>query len=145
MHAIRHIFRFTIVLLAALLAPGQIALSGVNETIPQDNLGGKTLMTFCDGKTDTDAGICNGYILGIAEAMTAGQMMYGQKSCNTDGIKAQQLSDLIRMTLDENPKLQSQKAGPMVAGVLAKAYPCYDDYAPASGDNSIQVERLPAR
>lgn len=145
--AVRHAIRFLTVLGLAILAPGQVSFSGANEALPQDSLGGKTLMVFCAGKDDTDAGLCNGYILGVAEVMNAGQPIYGQKACNHDGIKAQQLVDLVRMELHDNPALQSQKAGPMVANVLAKSFPCYDDFAPAAGggDHPIVSEPLPAQ
>ena len=144
--AVRHVIRFMLVLPLAYLAPGQVSISGAaGEALPQDMLGGRTLMTFCGGKTDTDAGVCNGYILGVAEAMLAGQTVYGTRSCNHDGIKAQQLVDLVRMDLSENPDLQKQKAGPMVAGILAKEFPCYNDYTPAAGGNGITAEPLPAQ
>ena len=149
MRFIRHTLRFTAVLLLSLLAPWQVPHSGA-EVLPQDALGGKTLMTFCTGKSDVDSGVCSGYIMAVAEAMSGGQAMYGQKACNLDGIKAQQLSDLVRMDLAENPTIQTLKAGPMVAAIMAKSFPCYNDYAPAAGgslngdDNRIVAEPLSA-
>lgn len=143
MRLIRQTLRFTAVLLAAYLAPGQINLSGaqslaqgVSQSAPQSNMGGKTLMTFCGGKSDVDSGVCSGYIIAIAEAMSAGQIVYGQKACGLEGIKAQQLSDLVRMDINEHADIQTMKAGPMVAAVMAKSFPCYNDYAPAAGEIS---------
>lgn len=146
MRHFRHILRFTAVLLFGLLAPWQVPHSGA-EVLPQDALGGKTLMTFCTGKTDVDSGVCSGYIMAVAEAMSGGQAMYGQKACNLDGIKAQQLSDLVRMDIAENPAIRTMKAGPMVAAVMSKSFPCYNDYAPAAGgpmDDRIDAEPLNA-
>lgn len=150
MRLIRNILRFTAILLAAYLAPGQINLSGaqgLTHNAPQSNLGGKTLMTFCGGKSDVDSGVCSGYIIAIAEAMSAGQTVYGQKACGLEGIKAQQLSDLVRMDIREHEDVQTMKAGPMVATVMAKSFPCYNDYVPAAGeklenDNHISMEPL---
>jgi hypothetical protein len=149
MRHIRHTLRFIAVLVFSLLTPWQVTHSGA-EVLPQDALGGKTLMTFCTGKTDVDSGVCSGYIMAVAEAMSGGQAMYGQKACNLEGIKAQQLSDLVRMDITENPTIQTMKAGPMVAAVMAKSFPCYNDYAPAAGgeingdDNRILAEPLKA-
>ena len=154
MRFIRQTLRFTAVLLVAYLAPGQINLSGaqslaqgVSQSAPQSNMGGKTLMTFCGGKTDVDSGVCSGYIIAIAEAMSAGQAVYGQKACGHEGIKAQQLSELVRMDISEHSEVQAMKAGPMVASVMAKSFPCYNDYAPAAGestdgDNRVSMESL---
>lgn len=139
MRHIRHTLRFTAVLVFSLLTPWQVSHSGA-EVLPQDTLGGKTLMTFCTGKTDVDSGVCSGYIMAIAEAMSGGQAMYGQKACNLDGIKAQQLSDLVRMDISENSNIQTMKAGPMVAAVMAKSFPCYNDYAPAAGGDNMNDE-----
>lgn len=149
MRHIRHTLRFIAVLLLSLLAPWQVPHSGA-EVLPQDALGGKTLMTFCTGKSDVDSGVCSGYIMAVAEAMSGGQAMYGQKACNLDGIKAQQLSDLVRMDIAGNPAIQTMKAGPMIAAIMSKSFPCYNDYAPASGgsmngeDNRIIAEPLSA-
>jgi hypothetical protein len=94
---------------------------------------GQTLMTFCSGKFDTDFGICSGYVMAVAEMMMSGQAAYGQRSCGHDGIKAQQLVDLVRMDVSEDADVARKSAGPMVATILSKSFPCYDALEPAAG------------
>lgn len=136
MHPVRHVFHFTIILLVAYLAPGSIVRSDANDSFSRELIAGKTLLNFCTGKYDTDLGLCNGYIMAVAEAMTSEQPVFGQRACGHAGIKAQQLVELVRMEAGEMPQMQTQPAGVMVASVLSNAFPCYDDYEPASGASS---------
>lgn len=126
----RYAFRFGAVLLLAFLAPWQVGSSDAEE---RNMMPGKTLMTFCSGKYDTDVGVCSGYIMAVAEAMAQKQGLYGQKACGHDGIKAQQLVDLVKLDIGDHPDLEKQPAGPMVAGIIARSFPCYADYEPAAG------------
>lgn len=125
----RRAFRFGTVLLLAYLAPWQVGSSDAAQNV----MAGQTLMTFCNGKYDTDQGVCSGYVMAIAEAMTQGQDVYGQRSCGHDGIKAQQLVDLVKMEIGENPDLQKQPAGAMIATVMSRSFPCYGNFEPAAG------------
>lgn len=128
MRAFRHAFRFLLIATAVFFGFGQAAFSG-----PEKGIDGQTLMTFCSGKYDTDFGICSGYVMAIAEAMMAGETVYGQRSCGHDGIKAQQLVDLVRMDVGEENSITRQGAGPMVANILARSFPCHDLLEPAAG------------
>ena len=144
MHSFRHAFRFMIVLLLAYLALGSIVPSDAKDGFSRELIAGKTLLTFCSGQYDTDLGICNGYIMAVAEAMTSEAPVFGQRACGHAGIKAQQLVELVRMEAGEMPQIQTQPAGVMVASVLAHAFPCYDDYEPASGARAVTAEPLAA-
>lgn len=146
----RHFFRFILVSLLAFFSPAQIQISGAapgsktmpTEAMSAETMHGDTLMTYCAGQYDVDLGICTGYILAIAETMVTGQASFGQHACGHDGIKAQQLVDLVRLELGQQPDLKNQPAGVMVANVLASAFPCLDDLAPAAG-GAVQSEVLP--
>ncbi|MGZ9109196.1 MAG: Rap1a/Tai family immunity protein [Micavibrio sp.] len=144
MHPVRHALHFIVILLAVFLWPGQIPLSDANDGFSRDLIGGKTFMVFCKGKHDTDLGVCNGYIMAVAEAMTSEQPVFGQRACGHAGIKAQQLVDLVRMDLAENADLSNHPAGVMVASILARQFPCYDNYEPAAGSRDVMVEPLSA-
>lgn len=127
MRVFRHAFRFVLVATAVFFGFGQSAFSGAEKAMD-----GQTLMTFCSGKYDTDFGVCSGYIMAVAELMMSGQSVHGQRSCGHDGIKAQQLVDLVRMDVAENKDVASQAAGAMVANILARSFPCYDSLEPAA-------------
>lgn len=124
----RHVFRFFLIAAAAFFGFGHVAFSSAGR-----GMDAQTLMTFCSGKFDTDFGICSGYISAVAEAMLDGNALYGARACGHDGVKAQQLVDLVRMDFSEDDALRRQSAGEMVAGILARSFPCYDNISPAAG------------
>lgn len=138
MRHFRHVFQFILVLLSVFFAPGQLGLSGENASasaasVVHELIGGQTLVTFCASRADVDLGICNGYIMAIAEAMTGRQTVFGQQACGHDGIKADQLVELVKLDIHDNPSIRRQKAGPMVAQILAKNFPCGDAYDSSVG------------
>lgn len=128
MRTFRHAFRFWIV---AFL----VYFGGIQGAVSGNGMDGRTLMTFCNGKFDTDFGICSGYITAISEVMLSGHAVQGYRACDHDGIRAQQLVDLIRLDIGENAAMQNQSATRMVAAILADAFPCMNDYEPASGES----------
>lgn len=140
MRRYRHSFRFIFVSLLVFFSPAQIQISGAAPG--PETMHGDTLMTYCAGQYDIDLGVCTGYILAIAETMVTGQTSFGQRACGHDGVKAQQLVDLVRLELGQQPDLKNQPAGVMVANVLASAFPCLDDITPAAGGD-VQSEVLP--
>lgn len=148
MHPVRHLFHFTIILSIAYLAPGVVVSSDAKDGYSRELIAGQTLLTFCSGRFDTDLGICNGYIMAVAEAMTSEQPVFGQRACGHAGVKAQQLVELVRMEAGEMPQMQTLPAGVMVASVLSHAFPCYDQYEPAAGmphhSRAVMVEPLTA-
>lgn len=124
MSRFRHALRFTIILCLAFFCVGQIKVSDANAS--RDSLHGTTLATYCAGKFDVDAGVCTGYILAISEALIQGSTVFGYKACGHDVIKGQQLVDIVKFDLSENPDQVNQPAGAMVAGILSRSFPCYD-------------------
>lgn len=133
MKGFRHVFRFVMIAGIVFFGSGQIAVSSGQER----GLDGQTLVTFCTGKFDTDFGVCSGYVMAVAEMMMRGNPAYGRHACGHDGIKAQQLVDLVRMEVSENRDLVRQQAGPLVAHVLAQSFPCdgvTHGLEPASGE-----------
>ena len=128
---IRTLSRFLVIMILTLLGPGHITLSGASPGA--DVLYGDTLMSYCAGGTDTDLGLCSGYIMAVAESMADGQFSFGHRSCGHDAIRAQQLVDLVKIEVSEHPDMKVMPAGVMVAGILARSFPCYGDISPAAG------------
>jgi len=118
------VFRFLIISGLVYFSPIHIGLSGAQES--RDALHGSILAEYCRGHTDIDVGICTGYILAVAEAMLSGREAYGHRACGHDGVRAQQLVDLVRLDLGRNRDLTAQPAGTMVAQILAGSYQCSD-------------------
>lgn len=132
MHPVRHALHFIIVTLVVFFWPGALPPSDAKDGFSRELMAGQTLMVFCNSKHDTDVGLCNGYIMAVAEAMTTNQPVFGQRACGHEGIKAQQLVDLVRLDLTDRPDLGTQPAGVMVASVLAGQFPCPDTYRSAA-------------
>jgi hypothetical protein len=131
MHPVRHALHFIVLTLAVFFWPGALPPSDAKDGFSRELMAGKTLMVFCNSKHDTDVGLCNGYIMAIAEAMTTNLPVFGQRACGHEGIKAQQLVDLVRLDLTDRPDLGAQPAGVMVASVLAGQFPCTNPYRAA--------------
>jgi Rap1a immunity proteins len=129
---VKSALRFFAILFLVLLGPGGVHDSGAEPGA--DAMYGDVLMNYCQGMTDTDIGLCSGYIMAVAEGMAFGRNIFGQNACGHDGIRAQQLVDLVKLEIAEHPGMKAMPAGVMVAGILARSFPCYDDIEPASGD-----------
>ena len=97
-------------------------------------------MQYCRSSYDTDIGLCSGYVMAVAETMHGGRAVMGRRACGHEGIKAQQLVDLVRVEAGNNPNLIHQGAGMMVAHILSTAFRCYD--APPSAPDVVDFEPL---
>ena len=143
MHPVRHALHFIIFATAAFFWPGTLTHSDAKDNFPRELMAGQTLMNFCIGKYDTDIGVCNGYIMAVAEAMITGQPVFGQRACGHAGVKAQQLADLVRMDIADRPDLGTQPAGVMVASILAAQFPCQNFGSAAQPLNSGDISAEP--
>jgi hypothetical protein len=84
---------------------------------------GKDLMNMCAGKYDIDYGYCAGYLAAISEIMLT-HPVYGKQACNHGPVGAQQLMELYRQNMEENPAAQMQPASAATAQTLARFFQC---------------------
>ncbi len=121
----------------SVLAVGIAPFSGARGA---DALHASALMQYCRSTYDTDIGLCSGYIMAVAEMMQGGRSVMGRRACGHEGIKAQQLVDLVRVEAGNKPDLVHQGAGMMVVHILSTAFRCYD--APPASPDAVEAELL---
>lgn len=81
------------------------------------------LADYCASPYDVDAGYCAGYVAAVAGIM-ADQPIYGLRACNHQSVRSQQLMEIVGQELARDPAKSAAPARVMVAGTIAKAFPC---------------------
>ncbi len=89
----------------------------------QSQISGKDLMHMCQGRYDIDYGYCAGYLAAVSEIMLEHQV-YGQTACNQGPVATQQLMELYRQHMKENPTSQMQPASAATAQALSRFFHC---------------------
>ena len=73
-------------------------------------------------------GACWGYIIGIADAMSANEKndgaIAGWKACIPDSAPVRQLVDVVKRFRREHPEIRHLAASTLVGESLAEAFPC---------------------
>ena len=66
-----------------------------------------------------------GYVIGVVDALN-GVRHPSTKLCFSipDGVRARQLTDTVRMYLENNPQMRHYSANSLVATALSIAFPC---------------------
>jgi hypothetical protein len=113
-----------------------VILITIQPAFSQDRKGfgfetGNSLKTECDGgdvKTSDGPyllGRCIGYVVGIADVMSADNDVNGYRACiPTDGVTEAQLRDVVTRFLNAHPETRHLLAAGLVAQALHEAFAC---------------------
>jgi hypothetical protein len=109
--------------LAALIA---LVVSG-----PALGADGNSLHEWCQGTATDDYkrglqyGACGAYIFGVIESSKGIKKGVGKiVFCPHKGVLAQQVRDIVKKWLEDNPEYRHLNAAHLVAAALANAFPC---------------------
>lgn len=80
------------------------------------------LRKACDGQREIDQGVCIGYLMGIADALSTPDGLFGVKACMTDGVTSPDLREAALSELQKYPAKFA--AAPIVARAYVMRYPC---------------------
>lgn len=84
---------------------------------------GNLLWGFC--KSDPPSLICSGYVIGVADAMVHGQEgVGGWHACYRANQTPGQLTDVVKLWLQNHPEKRDYEGSGLVAEALAQAFPC---------------------
>ncbi|MGY5811906.1 Rap1a/Tai family immunity protein [Rhizobium sp. LEGMi198b] len=88
---------------------------------------GNQLYRYCLGEDDpatksSDRVYCIGYIVGVADAMSAVRAANGAKPCIREGISVQQLVDVVIKSLHDHPEKRGDTAASIAGVAIADAY-----------------------
>jgi hypothetical protein len=70
------------------------------------------------------SGDCMGYVVGIADALGAGNEINGFSACFPEEVTTGQIRDIAIAFLQEHPELRHYAASGLVASALEEAFPC---------------------
>ena len=82
------------------------------------------LRKACDGQREIDQGVCIGYLMGIADALSTPDGLFGVKACMTDGVTSTDLREAAFSELQKHPDWAKLAAAPIVARAYGIRYPC---------------------
>jgi hypothetical protein len=85
---------------------------------------GNLLKGDCDSKVSFSNGLCDGYIVGVADTMAGGDTINGFRACFPSDVTAKQVLDVARQYLDQNPAQRHSTAVGLLAKALEEAFPC---------------------
>jgi hypothetical protein len=119
-------------ILRAILVLGTgVTISGRAGAQAQAFYSGNDLNNFCNHQPGSlEAGICGGYIVGIADALGATDKgvplsIAGWRACIPTGVsRSGQVVDIVTKWLRESPQHLHYPAPSLVAAALAEAFPC---------------------
>lgn len=75
----------------------------------------------------TDSGkisSCQAYVVGIADAMSGGDRVYGRHACFQTGVAARQIQDVVVGYLSRHAAERQYDAAFLIAGALQESFPC---------------------
>jgi hypothetical protein len=114
----------TVVTMSILLPPGH----ELGATIALD---GNNLYNDCTAATTTVpteqfllVGTCIGYVTAITDALFAGNSVNGFKACIPINADINQIVDVVKNYIRDNPEKRHLVAVGLVAAALGRAFPC---------------------
>jgi hypothetical protein len=85
---------------------------------------GNDLWSHCSGKGDAHFGLCAGFVVGIADAMSNVTGILGRRACIPLPVSRGQAIDVVKQFLEQHPEKRHETAVSLAAEALAGAFPC---------------------
>ena len=104
----------------------------VGIAAPAFALDGNQLYSKCTSQATWELNFCDSYIWGVAEGVTSMDLIYSKNSkglfqqliCTPKGVVPQQIIDVVKKYLKDNPQNRADAATQSVLIALTKAFPC---------------------
>jgi hypothetical protein len=117
----------TLLTLAAMV--GALVSAPAFATKTYDN--GNELFANCSAKGDNlvsafKTGLCDGYVIGVADALADGANINGFTACPTGSVAKKQMYDIVLRYLTQHPEMRHYGAVGLVAAAISDAFPCRD-------------------
>ena len=104
---------------AAVDAPPSEYVAPINTLINGDKL-----YSACQSQSDKDQGVCLGYVMGITDALSSPNGLFGLSACPSKGVKVGALRDLAMKFLVEHQAKRQFAAATLLTEALAEGFPC---------------------
>ena len=70
------------------------------------------------------AAVCEGYVMAIADAISAGDSVLGERACIDMQVTGKEVRDVVVAALQHNPATRHLSARSLAALAIADAFPC---------------------
>ena len=85
---------------------------------------GNDLRSRCSDTSPYQAGLCMGFVTGIADAMGIAAFLGGRRACIPLAATEGQALDVVKRFLEQHPAEPQEEAVSLVAQALSEAFPC---------------------
>ena len=85
---------------------------------------GTKLYNLCRSDNATDEALCEGYILGVQDAIYSGHLSDHFSICLPEGVEPDQIRLLLLRFIENNPDIMNFAAEGLVAKTLETSYSC---------------------
>jgi hypothetical protein len=85
---------------------------------------GNDLLESCSHDGGPESGVCLGYIMGIADTMSADQSVNGWTACIDLKVDANQVREVVVRALHREAAIRHKAARGLVAMAIAESFPC---------------------
>ena len=85
---------------------------------------GNDLRSRCSDTSPYQAGLCMGFVTGIADAMGIAAILGGRRACIPLAATEGQALDVVKRFLEQHPAEPQEEAVSLVAQALSEAFPC---------------------
>jgi hypothetical protein len=85
---------------------------------------GNDLWSVCSCKSAVQSGLCMGFVMGIADAMSTGNAILGTMMCLPEHVTGEQAQDVVKQFLEQHPERRHYTATTIAADALKEAFPC---------------------
>jgi hypothetical protein len=113
--------------LASLRRAGGIAVApSSNEYLQPVNtlMTGERLYEACQSGKDIDQGECAGYVMGLVDALSSPDGLFGYTACHNKGSKVGALRDIAFNFLTSHEERRPYAAATVLAAAFAERFPC---------------------
>jgi hypothetical protein len=104
---------------AAVDAPPIEYITPVNALITGDKL-----YSACQSQNEEDRGVCFGYVMGVSDALSSPNGLFGLYACLGKGVKVGALRDIVVKFLAEHEVKRHLAAATLLTEALAERFPC---------------------
>jgi hypothetical protein len=87
-------------------------------------LDGNDLLARCSG-AGFDSGVCEGYVMAVADAMSGDNSVLGLRACIDVQVKGTQVREVVVAALRRGPANWHLTARGLAAKAIAEAFPCH--------------------
>jgi hypothetical protein len=82
------------------------------------------LYNACQSSNDEDQGVCLGYVMGIADALSSPNGLFGLSACTNKGVKVGELRDIVMKFLENHEAKRRFAAATGLTEALSERFPC---------------------